>query len=73
MTFDVPTAVLVGGVLTALGGVTSWVARTVVLDRITKLEESRDGMGKRFGDGLAEIKSWQRAHDAVEQDRRRRP
>ena len=35
---------IAGGVLGFLGGIAAWVARTVVLDRLTSLEQSRDGM-----------------------------
>ena len=69
MTFDLPTAVIVGGVLSVLGAATSYAARAIVLDRITALEASRDSMGKRFGDGLAEVKQWQ----AIREDRESRP
>lgn len=67
MTADLST--VIGVALSAAGaliGATAWVTRTVVLDRITKLEDSRDGMGKRFGDGQADTKLWQACHDAVE-------
>lgn len=51
MTFDVPTAVLVGGVLSALGAGVAWVARTTVFDRLTSLEDAYKGSATRFGEG----------------------
>lgn len=67
MTLDVVAAVsVVAGVVGIAGGIVAWVARTTVLNRIDSLEDSRDGMGKRFGDGQHELRAWQREHDAVE-------
>ncbi len=46
---------LAGAVVAVFGGVVSWVARTTVMNRLDSLETSREGMGRRFGDGQHEL------------------
>lgn len=63
---------IAGGVFGFLGGIAAWVARTVVLDRLTSLEQSRDGMGSRFGEGQKADEIWRAQWDAVQLDRQGR-
>ena len=51
MTVDVPTAVLVGGAISAVAAMGAWAARTTIFDRLSKLEEKHDQSAGRFGEG----------------------
>lgn len=67
--FDWPT---VAAIAAGCSGVTGFVVRALVLNRLDSLEASRDGMGARFGESLKTIERWQAQHDAVELDRQGR-
>lgn len=63
MTFDLATVL---GIVGGASGVTGFIVRALVLNRIDSLEKSRDGMGERFGEGQIALKRWQWEHDAIE-------
>jgi hypothetical protein len=48
MTIDVPTAVVVGGAISALAGVGAWVANTTVFRRLDALEEKHAANAREF-------------------------
>jgi hypothetical protein len=55
MTIDVPTAVVVGGALSALAGVGAWVANTTVFRRLDALEKNHAGNAKEFREANHEL------------------
>jgi len=66
MTFDLATLLTIFGGAGGASTVTGFIVRTLVLNRIESLENSRETMGRRFGDGQMELRRWQWEHDAVE-------
>jgi len=60
-----------GAVASALIALTGWVVRTLIIDRIRKIEETHAASSAAQGKRIGDIESWVTAHDAVERERRR--
>ena len=63
MSFDLPSVL---GIVAGTSGLTGFVVKALVLNRLDSLEKSRDTMGTRFGEAQKRTELWQAQREAVE-------
>jgi hypothetical protein len=63
VSFDLPSVL---GIVAGTSGLTGFIVKALVLNRLDALERSRDAMGVRFGEAQKRTEIWQAEREAIE-------